>query len=153
MYMRYLRSEFKLNYYISSNMKYYLLISLFIIFSRMGLCRVTEENTISGRTILIFSPAVDNQKYKEQIQLLSMDPLGLDKRKISILEIFPTGGLESDGSEMEDSRIIKFRTDYKISINEFRIILIDNDESVLLNSSEVIEEEKLFDLIDSQSPK
>jgi hypothetical protein len=131
-------------------MKYYLFISLFLLYSRIGFPQITEKNSISGRTILIFSPEVSNLKYKNQIQLLSRNPIGLDKRKISILEIFPSGGIKSDGSEMEDSMVIKFRTDYKISISEFRIILLDTNESVIINRPEVIEEEKLFDIIDSQ---
>jgi hypothetical protein len=130
-------------------MKYYILTSVCILNFAPSYSQVTSEN-LSGRSILIFSPAVSNEQYNEQIRLLSIDPLELDQRNISILEIFPAGGIESDGSEMGEIRVNKFRMDYKISINEFRLILLDADSSVILNATDVTDLYRLINLIDSK---
>jgi hypothetical protein len=133
--------------------KFYILVSLLEIYVRTVYSQTSDKDTLSEIMILIFSPAVDNQKYNEQLLLLSRDPLGIDKRNISVLEIFPTGGLESDGSEMSDYRINKFRMECKVLKNEFRIILMDSEKSIILNLSEVIAVNKIFELIDSHIKK
>ena len=122
-----------------------LLIIVILIFSKDVYSQAVELKPVN---VLIFSPDAKNKKYQEQIIMLGQDPLGLDKRNISILEIFPGGGLEADGSMMEASRAKKLRMDYGIQITDFRIVLIVNDSIPKLNQGETIDNGRLFKIID-----
>ena len=105
---------------------------------------VPDLSLLPSRVLIIFSPGVNNDKYREQLLQLSKDPAGLDKNNISILEIFPTGGLEADGSTMEENKVEKFRKKFKVPDTEFRIVLLDEKEFILLESGEVADPATLF---------
>ncbi len=107
---------------------------------------ITHDSTAY---LLIFSPDVKNESYEKQLNLLSKDPLGIDERNLQILEIFPAGGLEADGTSMDDDRVEKLRTDYNVQNNEFRIVLIDGKGKARFNKSEVANTRELFNLLDN----
>jgi hypothetical protein len=101
---------------------------------------------------MIFAPDVKEENYVNQLLILSKDPIELDRRNILILEIFPEGGLEPDGTSMDEGKARKLRIDYKIGDNEFRIILLDKSGSVVLNSPKTVENQEIFRLLDKSSP-
>ena len=108
-----------------------------------------ENDSIPGndRYILIFSPDVNNEKYTRELSLLAKDPLGLDSRNILILEIFPEGGIEADGTSMDKIRAEKFRKDYSVNQDEFLLILLDTGHQVRLEKRDTAGCVELFKLL------
>lgn len=101
-----------------------------------------------NRYILLFSPDVNNDKYQQELLLLAKDPLGLDRRNILILEIFPEGGIEADGTSMGETRAEKLRKEYAVKKNEFLLILLDTGHKVKLRKSDTEGCAELFKLLD-----
>ena len=134
-------------------MRFLYLTLIYIISISQGFTLEHENSFQSYRTLMIFSPDVQYISYREQLILLSRDPIGLDQRKISILEIFPIGGIEADGSIMDEDRVVNLRKEYKISDADFRIILLGETGDVKLNISETITDQALFKLIDEEPEK
>lgn len=118
----------------------------FIPFSSSG--QGNDSVHVKNRYILLFSPDVNNAKYQQELLLLAKDPLGLDRRNILILEIFPEGGLEADGTSMEEERAQKLRTDYGVNNDEFLLILVDADQRVKLRKNDTAGCTELFRLLD-----
>ncbi|HLF33887.1 MAG TPA: DUF4174 domain-containing protein [Cyclobacteriaceae bacterium] len=132
--------------------KYYLFVILATLAVVDALGQIAEETANSTSLLMIFAPDIKEENYGNQLLILSKEPIELDRRNILILEIFPEGGLEPDGSSMDEEKARKLRIDYKIGDHEFRIILLDKSGSVILNSPKTVENQEIFKLLDKSSP-
>jgi hypothetical protein len=103
--------------------------------------------------LLIFSPDVNDKRYQHQLLKLTRDPMGMDERGVEILEIFPSAGIEADGSAMEEENVNKLRIEFSVPEEKFAVIVINQERKVLYNRPEILEITGLFKLIDADSGK
>ena len=134
----------------SSGNKVILLLTviLTIVTAGKSIGQVSTEAQKTPVMFMIFSPDVREENYRNQLLSLSKNPIELDQRNIVVLEIFPTGGLEPDGTAMEEDKAKKIRAEHNISDKEFRIIIVDSVGAIVLNSSKTIENQEIFKLLE-----
>ena len=111
----------------------------------------TDQN--GSYQLLIFSPDVNDERYQQQLMKLTRDPMGMDERGVEILEIFPSAGIEADGSAMEEENVNKLRNEFSVPNGKFTVIVINRERKVLYNGPEILEATGLFKLIDTDSGK
>lgn len=101
-----------------------------------------------NRLILVFTESVENQNFQNQLHLFEKDLKAFQERKLVLIHAIPEKQkiIIPGMSGWQDSNLYQ---KMKRSKDGFEVVLIGLDGGVKLRQKEILETEKLFDLIDS----
>lgn len=102
----------------------------------------------NANAVIIFAPDNRSDLYGKSISRLTKDPLGLDQRKIVILEIFTTGGIGPGGESLAEEQVSSIRQHFNIDRGDFSEILVTSKFSEIFRSDTPIEINEVFKYFD-----
>ena len=102
-----------------------------------------------NRIILIITENEGSDVLNRQLQVLKDENKGLKERKLKIFQISPGKYRECFPREKDWTTAEKSIYELKKSNTDYEILLIGLDGGVKLRQTEILETEKLFDIIDS----
>jgi hypothetical protein len=102
------------------------------------------------KAILIFASDNQSKPYYEMISILTRDPLGIDKRNITIFEIFRAGGIGPYGESISEEDVTTIRKYYDIGLSNFNVILTVRKFEEILKTDKPISIDKIFEQFDQQ---
>ena len=102
-----------------------------------------------NRIILIITENEGSDVLNRQLQVLKDENKGLKERKLKIFQISPGKYRECFPREKDWTTAEKSIYELKKSNSDYEILLLGLDGGVKLRQTEILETEKLFDLIDS----
>lgn len=101
-----------------------------------------------NRLILVFTESAEDQNFQKQLQLFEKELKAFQERKLVLIHALPEKQkiIIPGISGWQDSNLYQ---NIKRSKDGFEVVLIGLDGGVKLRQKEILETEKLFDLIDS----
>jgi hypothetical protein len=120
-------------------------ISTFIQMSNLDLTDYRWKN----RILLLFSNDNSSDNYQAQIQSLFTDKPGLLDRDMLVFSLSPQSGIRELIYDNKFNANPDMWTKYKITEEEFHVLLIGKDGSVKFRDDSPISNDKLFGIIDA----
>ena len=101
-----------------------------------------------NRLIVVFTPTAENEKLQTQLETYKTELNEFMERKLVMIHSTPGKQKEllPESSGWQDSKLYQNMKESKL---DYEVILIGLDGGVKLRQNEILETEKLFDLIDS----
>ena len=101
-----------------------------------------------NRLIVVFTPTAENEKLQKQLETYKTEFKEFMERKLVMIHSLPGKQKEllPESSGWQDSNLYQNMKESKL---DYEVILIGLDGGVKLRQNEILETEKLFDLIDS----
>ena len=101
-----------------------------------------------NRLIVVFTPTAENEKLQKQLGTYKTELSEFMERKLVMIHSLPGKQKEllPESSGWQDSNLYQNMKESKL---DYEVILIGLDGGVKLRQNEILETEKLFDLIDS----
>lgn len=121
-----------------------ILLFAFLNMSAQSLAEFKWKN----RLILVFTESTENQNFQNQLQLFEKDLKAFQERKLVLIHAIQEKQkiIIPEMSGWQDSNLYQ---KMKRSKDGFEVVLIGLDGGVKLRQKDILETEKLFDLIDS----
>lgn len=128
-------------------MKLFILLIGIISFQSMNAQNLTEYQW-ENRLVVMFSQSEKSPAVEKQLKNLEEKSEGLKERKLKIIHSIPGRQriIFPSSSEWQDSELY---STMKQKNTGFEVILIGLDGGVKLRQTEILENQRLFDLIDS----
>ena len=109
---------------------------------------IPEDFKWKNRLLLLFAPSSNNPMIQQQYDLLEADQSGLNDRDLLIFQIFSDRVAGHEAGQFSSAQ--KLRQQYRISEDEFAVLLIGKDGSEKLRKrGELLEQQELYGTIDA----
>ncbi|BAZ12659.1 hypothetical protein NIES4071_44910 [Calothrix sp. NIES-4071] len=102
-----------------------------------------------NRILLVFAPNSQNVSYQQQVQLFKQHQQGLNERDLLLVTVLEQGTSYSNEQAIDTASAAKLRQKFKISDNDFRVILVGKDGGAKRQDSNVVQAETIFREIDA----
>lgn len=100
------------------------------------------------RILLVFAPSTDSSQYRQQMQAWQADAAGTDERDLKVMQILGTGQSQVDGRSLNSASAERLRQQFRITPEEFAVILVGKDGTEKQRSQTPIDLATLFRTID-----
>ena len=101
-----------------------------------------------NRLLLVFAPSEQDSAYQTQKQLFKGQQSQLDERDLRLIEVFANGKSHVDNQAIEAASAAQLRERFKVSKDEFCIILVGKDGYEKRRARVPIELTRIFDQVD-----
>lgn len=108
---------------------------------------VLEEYQWKNRIVLVFTSTQD-QLYQQQLEVLNGDQSGMRDRELLVFTILPEDVIDPNEKVLGKETADKLRQKYRVSVDEFAVILIGKDGGQKLRESDLLTTDQLFGIID-----
>jgi hypothetical protein len=132
-------------------MKTFLLLLIFLFIEESP--ALISEFQSTNQLILIFARDNRSELYERTLLEIAKDPLGMDKRDVLIFEIFRGGGIHPNGSSLSEEEVKPLWDFYRMSENDFMIILIDKKSKEIFRSDRPMKAADIAAKFDAQKGK
>lgn len=133
-------------------MRYHYFILLFFTLFLMTELQLNAQHFTQhqwqDRVILIHTPSSDEERWKNQLEILAADPTGLAERKLVVYQIRDNHYRHGLSTQGDWKKLTSPPADPFLSGEGFEIILIGLDGGVKLRQNELLPLAELFALID-----
>ncbi len=132
-------------------MKYFSNIVLIVFLFNFTMCKgqFLDQHQWKDRVILVFSPDLQSNDFKKQMELFEQEDAEVKDRNLVIYQLSPQKGINPKGELIDSSDLTALYQSYNVSAKAFAVILIGKDGGRKFTAEELTEPEKLFRLIDS----
>lgn len=103
----------------------------------------------NNRVILLFAPSFPDGSVDNQLSSLKEDKAGLNERDLRVFVIDEEGVETMEGQRVINANVEALRAQYNAGKAAFTFILIGKDGGVKLREKYLVDNQKLFSLIDS----
>ncbi|WP_432810998.1 DUF4174 domain-containing protein [Pantanalinema sp. GBBB05] len=101
------------------------------------------------RILLVFAPSTDSSQYRQQMQEWQANVVGTNDRDLKLVQILATGESQVDGRSLSSVSAESLRQQFKITPEEFAVILVGKDGTEKQRSQTSIDLAMLFRTIDA----
>lgn len=102
-----------------------------------------------NRLLLVFAPAADDPRLRQQNEILDTVGAGLADRDMRIIRLRPDAAVTVDGMAVEAPAATEIYRDFDIDNSEFAVLLIGKDGTLKMKQTAPAATDAVFDLIDS----
>ncbi|WP_299879745.1 DUF4174 domain-containing protein [uncultured Cocleimonas sp.] len=96
-----------------------------------------NEYAWEKRQLIVFSPSYEHQQYQLFKQVLAEFSEEFEERKLHTWHVIAKDSVRLDSKISSDVSNLGFREMYKVSVNEFRLLLIGYDQGEKLRQKKV----------------
>jgi hypothetical protein len=101
------------------------------------------------RILLVFAPSIDSSQYRQQMQAWQAGAAGTNDRDLKLVQILGTGESKVDGRSLSSASADRLRQQFRITPEEFAVILVGKDGTEKQRSQTPIDLAMLFRTIDA----
>ncbi|MBC8110309.1 MAG: DUF4174 domain-containing protein [Verrucomicrobia bacterium] len=121
-----------------------------LIFNTMQAQDFDVENYVwQKRVLLVFAPDAEHALFKQQMLSAKENQPGFKERDLVVISIFTTTGFDEKNQAIATEKVKNLRKKYKVSDNEFKVILLGKDGGEKQSSSQAFDSQQLFGIIDA----
>lgn len=102
-----------------------------------------------NRLLLVFAPSENNSIYQRQMQLLAAHKAGLNERNLLVFKLVAEGTSHLESQSIDATDVARLRSQFKVSQEEFRVILVGKDGTEKWHASSPVEPQVIFKEIDA----
>jgi hypothetical protein len=141
----------KMKYLFRLTASFLLMVSINVAPLNMAHAEKTDlaQYLWENRVLLVFSPSIQDSRFEAQVKELRQSTCDLQDRNMLVFQIINNAGvinLNGSTSKLEGD---KFRKNYQVQRNDYRVILIGKDGGEKMRSHKVISVNEIFDEIDA----
>jgi hypothetical protein len=134
-----------------------LLISLSVVLSSFGMESATsdsisftlEDYRWKNRVIILLSDDKKNDDYRQQVDQLYKNSVGVKERDLRIVSVFDKGASNLDGKQITVESAQKIQETYGDEKDSFLFLLIGKDGGIKIRADHAVSVDHIFERIDS----
>jgi len=101
------------------------------------------------RLLLVFAHNENSPAYQKQMQLFQTQQADFSERDLLLVEILTEGTSRESGKVIDEADVVKVRSRFQVSPQDFRVILVGKDGREKRSDSKPIEAKVIFHEIDA----
>jgi hypothetical protein len=103
--------------------------------------------------LFVFSPCQEDHFCKIQRELFSDCQEALQRYDLVVAEVFEQGGSHIGGQQLDSDSCDYLRRQFRISLGEFKVLLLGKDQHIKLATDSMVSERELLMRLEAAAPE